>query len=225
MAVLISLLLPSLAMAREATNRIRCASNIKQLGAGLVMYASDNADLMPYSVFGDPAKGEPEPQNTLFVHLDPHPRVQGRSFDGLGLLSGLGYIDRPESFYCPSHTGNHTFEQYTSRWATQTGIISSNYQFRLFEGRQYSSRLDPWTALIADGMRTPLDYNHEVGHNMLTNDMAVRFVGLEVLPEPLAVNFSSNANDSVTMASLIFAGWAAMDSLGGGRSTDGNLTP
>lgn len=220
MAVLISLLLPSLAMAREATNRFRCASNMKQLGAALIMYASDNADLFPYSVFGDPTKGESEPQNTLFVHLQSHERVSGRTFDGLGLLADYGYIDRPEAFYCPSHTGNHTLHRYAPNWATRTGIIASNYQFRLFPGRQYTSRLDPWTALIADGMRTPQDYNHEDGHNMLTNDMAVRFVGVEILPGPVAMHFSSKANEFETMASLMLASWAAMDSIGGGRNVE-----
>ncbi len=41
-AVLISLLLPSLSKAREQANSIKCLSNLRQLGAALVMYNSQN---------------------------------------------------------------------------------------------------------------------------------------------------------------------------------------
>lgn len=41
-ALLISILLPSLSRAREAANRIKCASNMKQIGLALKMYANDD---------------------------------------------------------------------------------------------------------------------------------------------------------------------------------------
>lgn len=40
-ALLISILLPSLNRAREAANRIKCASNLRQIGLALKMYAND----------------------------------------------------------------------------------------------------------------------------------------------------------------------------------------
>ena len=40
--LLISILLPSLNKARDASRRIQCASNLRQLGTGLYLYASDN---------------------------------------------------------------------------------------------------------------------------------------------------------------------------------------
>ena len=46
-AILASMLLPALARAKEAANRIKCANNLKQLGLALKMYADDNDGLFP----------------------------------------------------------------------------------------------------------------------------------------------------------------------------------
>ena len=44
---LISILLPSLNRARETANRIKCASNMRQIGQGLLLYANDNHGQYP----------------------------------------------------------------------------------------------------------------------------------------------------------------------------------
>src|SRR3954470_5717226 len=41
-ALLISILLPSLKRARESANRIRCASNMRKIILGLIMYSNDD---------------------------------------------------------------------------------------------------------------------------------------------------------------------------------------
>lgn len=46
-ALLISILLPSLAKAKDAANRIACASNLRQLGLATLMYANDNRGSFP----------------------------------------------------------------------------------------------------------------------------------------------------------------------------------
>src|ERR1035438_2702642 len=46
-AILASMLLPALARAKEAANRIKCANNLKQVGLALRMYADDNDGLFP----------------------------------------------------------------------------------------------------------------------------------------------------------------------------------
>jgi prepilin-type N-terminal cleavage/methylation domain-containing protein/prepilin-type processing-associated H-X9-DG protein len=46
-ALLISILLPSLAKARENANQVACLSNLRQIGTASVMYVSDNKGLLP----------------------------------------------------------------------------------------------------------------------------------------------------------------------------------
>ena len=48
-ALLISILLPSLNKARKAANTISCASNMRQIGLAMVQYANDNQGFLPYA--------------------------------------------------------------------------------------------------------------------------------------------------------------------------------
>src|SRR5690349_2291078 len=49
-ALLISILLPSLNKARENANRVKCASNLRQIALALIMYANANKGLFPRSL-------------------------------------------------------------------------------------------------------------------------------------------------------------------------------
>src|SRR3954454_19933994 len=53
-AVLISILLPTLANAREAANRAACLSNLHQIGIMLNMYANQNRGKVPLGFSGTP---------------------------------------------------------------------------------------------------------------------------------------------------------------------------
>jgi prepilin-type N-terminal cleavage/methylation domain-containing protein len=41
-ALPISILLPSLNRARETANRVKCASNLRQVGQAILLYSNDN---------------------------------------------------------------------------------------------------------------------------------------------------------------------------------------
>src|SRR5579859_205401 len=41
-AVLVAILLPSLGRARESAKTVKCASNLRQIGMAILMYANDN---------------------------------------------------------------------------------------------------------------------------------------------------------------------------------------
>src|SRR5437763_726553 len=58
-ALLISILLPSLSRARETANRVKCGSNLRQIGQGMQLYANENNGNFPrtYYVVGTAAAG------------------------------------------------------------------------------------------------------------------------------------------------------------------------
>lgn len=47
-AVLLSILLPTIARARESANRVKCASNLRTLGHCILLFARDHKDRVPY---------------------------------------------------------------------------------------------------------------------------------------------------------------------------------
>jgi len=51
-ALLISILLPSLNRARETANRVKCASNLRQIGQAILLYSNDNRGAYPRTVAG-----------------------------------------------------------------------------------------------------------------------------------------------------------------------------
>ncbi len=56
-ALLISILLPSLARAREITKRAVCASNLRGIGQAIKVYANDNYDFYPIDVYKESTTG------------------------------------------------------------------------------------------------------------------------------------------------------------------------
>lgn len=56
-AILAALLLPALSHAKEKAVRIQCASNLKQWGLAVIMYAGDNREYFPNNPTADGASG------------------------------------------------------------------------------------------------------------------------------------------------------------------------
>jgi prepilin-type N-terminal cleavage/methylation domain-containing protein/prepilin-type processing-associated H-X9-DG protein len=50
-ALLISILLPSLNRARETANRVKCASNLRQIGQAILLYANENKGAYPRTYY------------------------------------------------------------------------------------------------------------------------------------------------------------------------------
>ncbi len=93
-AILAALLLPALNKARDKGKMIRCASNQKQIGAALHMYAQDFGDIV-----------------TLYIARGSNPVTYAallsnklREFYGLNPYYGLStnYLDSLDVFTCPS---------------------------------------------------------------------------------------------------------------------------
>ena len=50
-ALLISILLPSLNRARETANRVKCASNLRQVGQAILLYSNDDQGPYPRGIY------------------------------------------------------------------------------------------------------------------------------------------------------------------------------
>ncbi|HTL29354.1 MAG TPA: type II secretion system protein [Tepidisphaeraceae bacterium] len=143
-AVLISLLLPTLSKAREAANRTKCLSNLHSISQLLVMYAGLNHDQVPLGFSGADsgsnasesddyyltrktgASGKPDPDSIL----NP-PNVPMR-YMGLGLLikANLVKVGSGQMFYCPSYAERvYTYNYPGNDWPPQ-GTCRTTYATR-----------------------------------------------------------------------------------------------
>jgi len=94
-AVLIAILLPVLAKAKELTNRISCASNLRQLGTALMMYLNENKQWYP-------APGV-EAQYEDWIYWQ-----SGRDINQSRIVPYLGKRFSPKVFRCPSDNPHPT---------------------------------------------------------------------------------------------------------------------
>jgi hypothetical protein len=170
-AVLMAILLPSMARVRETTRQVVCSSNVRQVGLGVAMFAADRKGQLPQSIHA--IKGVSDP--TSAPHLMMQARLGGTSqWDGIGNLFFHDYINAPGVFYCPSHRGSHPLSAVADLWSGSPGAITVNYQYR--------GPTDPYArfetlrsgfSLMVDGLQTQIDFNHVVGANLLRADLAV----------------------------------------------------
>jgi prepilin-type N-terminal cleavage/methylation domain-containing protein len=122
-ALLLAVLIPAMQKAKETARRVICANGMRQIGVGIVMYANNYDNLLPWYVGRDPSFKKPfncvikdtATSDACPRDLDLHPfkafsndtRVGGVQTGDLipmrlGCLYRSGVIKEPKIFYCPS---------------------------------------------------------------------------------------------------------------------------
>jgi len=121
-AVLLSILLPTLGRIREAAKRTQCLSNLRSLDQMLVIYSLANKDQVPLGCLGTTKTGAGVEENNYFLSTnasvtvgDFDPNGSGRlgvRFIGLGLLYSTGLLKNGSGtiFYCPSFDSDQTHQ-------------------------------------------------------------------------------------------------------------------
>jgi prepilin-type N-terminal cleavage/methylation domain-containing protein len=150
-ALLISILLPSLNKARRAAAVVACASQLRQVGLATAAYANDNkGSLPPYQgdnglpTFGiggltaqgdlSPANYTPDPSSASYDFWavtqgrGPYTAANPDPGAGIGTMIIQKYCNDPRIAYCPSSTDTSTPIYY---------MYNPHLCYRTFNGTQY----------------------------------------------------------------------------------------
>lgn len=131
-ALLISILLPSLAKARRQAAQVQCASQLQQVGLAYAMYAADsNSKYPPNSWAGNFPLGNyggfNQPKSSAMLGPDAtagtSPDVLGSGFGPL-LLYKEGYVKNPIIFDCPagSYDQGMYFDRFMAWWGPPLSV-------------------------------------------------------------------------------------------------------
>ena len=107
LAVLIAMLLPAVSRAKEAAERVVCASNERQLCIATIAYTNDNRLYLPGTIFNwknlgnrDTSDFQSCGQNRISLLWED----DNRTIFPPGVLVYRGYITSPKLLWCPSIT-------------------------------------------------------------------------------------------------------------------------
>ena len=218
-AVLIGILLPTLARAREAAWRAACLSNLRQVGMAMRFYADTNRDQVPLGYragnkqFNSMVRGS---NNRLVI---------------FGWLYAGGFMKTPEVFFCPSDGDPRSmFDTQLNPWPPapdgEPGVlVYAGYGCRPeVEIPDDSALLSPPAptgpslprlnrfknkAVVADLTALPARVvtRHRRGVNVLCGDGSAKWANRKAFNEPLMQILSINAQWNARQDEI----WAALD--------------
>ena len=187
-SLLVSILLPSLNRAKELAKRVVCASNLRNVAAAYVLYATEQSGNVPIPVgYASSAK------QWNYLIWDP----SGRGYIQFGYLYLAGLMSEPKLFYCPEDA---SFDVWWNPWPPETEDPTkwtrAGYSCRpeaLWVSQ--ASPPDPFPslndlgqkAIVADLLSSPSDMEvkHKDGVNAGYGDGSALWVDANAFKEPL----------------------------------------
>jgi prepilin-type processing-associated H-X9-DG protein/prepilin-type N-terminal cleavage/methylation domain-containing protein len=125
-ALLIGILLPSLSAARAASNRVKCASNLRQMGIAWQMYANDNKGTVMYAINSMPVGSTPAQYNwageipsltatPILITPRTSPLIKYLATDEARQCTDAGDVD-PTGFWAPESFRGYGYNWQTFAW-------------------------------------------------------------------------------------------------------------
>ncbi|MBP7935859.1 MAG: prepilin-type N-terminal cleavage/methylation domain-containing protein [Phycisphaerae bacterium] len=146
-ALLISILIPSLKAAKDMALRSDCASNLHQVGVALNAYANEYREQLPPLY------------RTTTAFTTYYMRTAGPGTVNLGLLANRRYVTEPKLFYCsgqsPGDCASLVYNGPDNTWYSDAGWaaleskvpVRSSYPARLIEVPKANSQIGSSTQM------------------------------------------------------------------------------
>jgi prepilin-type N-terminal cleavage/methylation domain-containing protein/prepilin-type processing-associated H-X9-DG protein len=206
-SILVSILLPSLARAREQASRIKCQSNLRQIALAVIIYANENQGHFPRTYYkansglANSCRGGRgnQPASEPFSITDPAGPV-GYDNDGASLyLLVWSHALPPDVFRCPSNRVAQTLD---------AGDVDQYSNFptpmRVYNSYSYAAQL-PNTKAVTAGWHYDLtlspefpiasDINPGNGGKMFTGGTLTQDASAVAYNDPPAIMARANSNN------------------------------
>lgn len=157
-ALLIGILLPALGAARSTARNIACGSNLRQIGIGMMTYATQNDDHLPYNIYHEAGKNDDQIRRWWHILFEE------------GMAAGSNDQDRAGNVVCPSDP--FTYSPQDSTGAEDN--VSASYG------------MNPLTS-FADGVTNSGDAVAPNGTDTYNTDQAYLRIDQFVSPSDLVV--------------------------------------
>jgi prepilin-type N-terminal cleavage/methylation domain-containing protein/prepilin-type processing-associated H-X9-DG protein len=207
-AILVSILLPTLARARESARRVACAANLRTVHQTFLAYAADNDGRVPLGYRLSPAVPPPDKGFKQFNSMVYSGTAQ--KFCLFGVLQLAGYMKDPRAFFCPSETNPQSvLDSDTNPWppgVRKTTNVFAGYGCRPEVALPDDFQKQPGLnvprlsnfrskAIFADLTALParLNTRHREGVNVLYGDGSTRWVARRDFAKPLDVEMKDLA--------------------------------
>ena len=179
-ALLISILLPALNKAREQANKVKCLSNLRQIGLGFIQYANNNKGSFPFVASRGNAGGVDFQED--WVHWRTTTANGGLSTSSIApyLSASSGFLD--SVFRCPSDdplghvAGTYIYSYSMNGYLDPRGIQNvDGVQVKLKLGTMRNSSdkimvVDESNQTINDGHFDPGSYSAKTGKFTINQD-------------------------------------------------------